>query len=178
MIIEALRNWRENDWTPVSGVRLAIVVAVALGLSVFYAKSVTDYLPIIDHVNLAFHEAGHLFYGIFGDTMGWLGGTLGQLTVPLIVLAVFWRQGDTASVALAGMWFFQNGLNIARYLGDARSQIIPLVGGGQHDWTHLLSQWGVLQSDTMIASYLGFLSWLGIWGMVAWFAWMYRMQED
>ena len=30
---------------------------------------------------------------------------------------------------------------------DARSQELPLVGGGEHDWAILLEQWGWLEHD-------------------------------
>ncbi|MDX1455153.1 MAG: hypothetical protein R3217_06845 [Gammaproteobacteria bacterium] len=175
-LAELLASWRQADWAPAGKLRLGSLAAIAAWLAWYYSQSFTDWLPILDSVNLAFHEFGHLLFGIFGNTMGWLGGTLGQLLMPLVVLLVFWRQGDTFSVAIAGMWFFQNGLNIARYLGDAQSQILPLVGGGQHDWTYLLTRWGVLQQDTVIASYITVFSWLGLWGMVAWYG--YRYLQD
>jgi hypothetical protein len=39
-------------------------------------------------VNLPFHEAGHLFFQLFGRWMTSLGGTLGQLLIPLSCLLV------------------------------------------------------------------------------------------
>ena len=33
------------------------------------------------------------------------------------------------------------------YIKDARSEQLPLVGGGEHDWAMLLGQWGWLQRD-------------------------------
>ncbi len=40
-------------------------------------------------VNLPFHEAGHIFFGLFGRWMTSLGGTLGQLLIPLVCLLTF-----------------------------------------------------------------------------------------
>jgi hypothetical protein len=57
--------------------------------------------------------------------------------------------------AVAGAWLFENLLNIARYMADARAQILPLVGGGEHDWTNIFSRWDVLASDTLIAPACG-----------------------
>jgi hypothetical protein len=34
----------------------------------------------------------------------------------------------------------------ARYLGDARLQELPLVGGHLHDWNYLLARAGLLES--------------------------------
>ena len=51
-------------------------------------------------------------------------------------------------------WLFQNFWNIARYMADARAQVLPLVGNGEHDWTEIFSRWGVLRRDTGIAGFV------------------------
>lgn len=33
---------------------------------------------------------------------------------------------------------------------DARAQELPLVGGGEHDWTYLLGQLGLLEHDQTV----------------------------
>src|SRR5690606_33773380 len=129
-------EWRERDWQPVSLAQLAAVAVLCLLLAMFFAGSDEDFLPIIDHTNLAFHEAGHLLFGAFGPWVGILGGTLGQLLAPLVAAAAFWRRGATTSLAIALVWFFENFMNIARYVADARARELPLVGGGDHDWTN------------------------------------------
>jgi hypothetical protein len=40
---------------------------------------------------------------------------------------------------------------ISVYVADARAQELPLIGGGEHDWTFLLEHWGVLVRDVVIA---------------------------
>ena len=48
--------------------------------------------------------------------------------------------------------------------------VAPLVGGGEHDWAHILSRWGSLQADTLLAWRLSTFAWLGViitWGLVA-----------
>lgn len=168
---------READFSPVTGMKFGGVVVAAFLLAIFFHKNTEDFLPVLDHVNLAFHEAGHLFFGLFGKWTGILGGTLGQLLMPLLAVFVFWRKGDTASFALTGIWFFENFLNIARYVADARARQLPLVGGGDHDWTNLLFRWNLLDSDTAIASRLALIAWLGIWGMVGWLGWRWYRQD-
>ena len=100
------------------------------------------YISIIDDANLLFHEAGHLIFGLFGDTLGLYGGTLGQLVFPITSAVVFWRQESWVSASVALLWFFENINNIAAYVADARSQELPLVGGGEHDWANILSSLG------------------------------------
>ena len=135
---------------------LALLLALAL---------ITDsdgYIFIIDDANLAFHEAGHIFFGLFGNTVSLYGGTLGQLVFPIVTAIVFFRQGAMASCAVSLLWFFENFFNIARYMADARTQILPLVGGGDHDWTNIFSRWGLLGHDVTISNITRILGWLGI----------------
>ena len=105
---------------------------------------------MLDLVDLAFHEAGHLALAPFGETMHFLGGTLGQLAVP-IGLALYFllgkRQPYAAAVCL--WWAGQNLVGIARYMADARDLALPLVGGGDHDWNNLFYTFGLLGEDSV-----------------------------
>ena len=101
-------------------------------------------------------------FGFLGDTMGLYGGTLVQLVIPIICGIAFWRQKSLVSVSVVMLWFFESVFNIARYVADARAQELPLVGGGEHDWTNILTRWGALQHDTMIATILLAVVWLGL----------------
>lgn len=143
-------------------------------LVVLVIVSESGFIPVIDHANLAFHEAGHLFFGILGNTMGLYGGTLGQLVFPVVTAVVFFRRGEYLSLGLATLWFSENFLNIAHYTADARSQILPLVGGGDHDWTNILRRWDMLESDTAVAGVFTFIAWAGIVGSWSIFAWLWQ----
>ena len=129
------------------------------------------FVLLLDHANLAFHEAGHLFFGILGRTIGLYGGTLGQLVFPLVAAASFWRRRQAVGFALSGVWLFENFLNIGRYMADARAQLLPLVGGGEHDWYLIFSRWNALDQDTSIATLTNALGWLG---MIACSFWLWR----
>jgi len=131
-------------------------------------SSPDHWVRILDDANLVFHEAGHPIFGILGPTLGLYGGTLGQLVFPAATSAHFYRQGDRASFGLCLAWLFENFLNIGRYMADARAQILPLVGGGEHDWTTIFSRWGVLAYDVKIGGFVQGLGWLGIAGCAAW----------
>jgi hypothetical protein len=174
------RNPTYRSWKPVSGWQ---VIAASAGLGLLFILLKTDddgFLFLVDHANLVFHEAGHVIFGILGGTLGLYGGTLGQLAVPLIVGATFWKQQDTVSTAIAGVWFFQNFLSIARYMADARAQLLPLGGGSDHDWTNIFSRWGALASDTTIANVVAAAGWIGmmaVWGWLMW-RWLDVPQES
>jgi hypothetical protein len=98
-----------------------------------------------DYVNLAFHEAGHLGFRIGGSTLMYLGGTLGQLLVPLLLGARFllWEREPLGAAACL-WWTGENLANVSVYMADARSLALPLVGGGDHDWNELFYRFGLL----------------------------------
>lgn len=110
----------------------------------------------LDYPNLLFHEAGHLVFGIFGSTMGILGGTLMQLLVPMLVVAEFARSRQWHGVGFGVWWLGENLVNVSVYMKDAREQALPLIGNGTHDWLLLFGQWGVLEQDQLIGGFVLF----------------------
>jgi hypothetical protein len=127
---------------------------------------------LLDGVDLAIHETGHLVFNPFGEFIGFAGGTLFQLIVPVIFLGYFWRRGDRHAASVALWWVGQNCGHIATYVADARAQELPLVGGGEHDWFYLLSATRHLPDDLAIARAIrsaGVLLLVSstVWGLIA-----------
>lgn len=150
------------------------VVGFLAGAVLFFGlilASPRGFVVVVDHANLLFHEAGHVLIGLFSATLEPYGGTIGQLFWPAALAVHFWRRGQTLSVAGTALWFFQNLLNIAHYVADARAMQLPLVGGGQHDWNWILGRWQLLPWDTRIATVLRVSGWIGMLGVVAWVVW-------
>ena len=104
----------------------------------------------LDDVNLAIHETGHLIFLPFGEWLTVAGGTLFQLLVPLSFAAYFARRGDRYAATVPLWWAGENLFGIARYVSDARAQALPLVGGGEHDWTWMLYELDVLHRELEI----------------------------
>jgi hypothetical protein len=175
---EAVREALEEPWRPVG---TAGLVATSLGFGVLILAALLGeqgWVPLVDGANLLFHEAGHPLLGLLGwETLTILGGTLMQLLVPLLVGGSFWLRRDAYGTAVAGVWGFENLLNIARYLADARAQVLPLVGGGEHDWTALLSRWGCLAQDTGIAQVVRGFGWLGMLACWTWLVWRWFVSQ-
>jgi hypothetical protein len=171
-VFEALRE----PWQEVTSGKF---VAAGVGLLVLLLVLVFDkdgFVFLLDHANLAFHEAGHPILGLLSERLCVYGGTLGQLVFPLVAVVIFLTRREPVSFALAGVWLFENFLNIARYMADARAQVLPLVGGGEHDWTEIFSRWHVLSYDTKIAGFVRFLGWSGMLTMALWLTW--RWYQD
>jgi hypothetical protein len=104
----------------------------------------------LDSLDLAIHETGHLVFAPFGQTISVLGGTLLQLLVPAAFIIALWRSGDRHGATVPLWWMGQNCWNISVYIKDARTQELPLVGGGEHDWAFLLDQWNWLERDQVL----------------------------
>ena len=107
---------------------------------------------------LVFHEAGHVILRVFGEWMGVLGGTLGQLLVPVVLcVALLVRNRDPFGAAI-GLWFVGVSLlDVAPYMYDARDPQLMLLTGttgesGPHDWIYLFSSLGWLAKAQTIGT--------------------------
>ena len=166
-VIASLHEWVlhvEAETNPLyfGGRVLVFLILLAWGWKFIFApmKANAPGTSFLHLVNLPFHEAGHLFFQIFGQWLGSLGGTLGQLIVPsvcLLVLLLKTRDPFGASVAL--WWLGESFMDIAPYINDARSQELMLLGGvtgkeagyGYHDWAFILNEVGLLRWDHTLA---------------------------
>jgi len=128
--------------------RMALTLALAVyGLIILRDPS---QFRLVDNIDLAIHEAGHVFFGPFGEFIGFLGGTLLQLIVPITFFGYFLHHRNRYAASVLLWWVAQNLWNISVYARDARAQELPLVGGGEHDWAYLLDTLGVLQRDQAV----------------------------
>ncbi|MCK9409685.1 MAG: hypothetical protein WCX28_10470 [Bacteriovoracaceae bacterium] len=110
---------------------------------------------------LYLHEAGHLFFSLFGRTISILGGSLNQIFIPVIWYIVALREGSSlSSVAL-----FFTGVSIVDvsiYVKDAAVLQLPLIGGlskAHHDWRNLLRGWEMIDDAFILGE---MLFWFGM----------------
>ena len=112
-----------------------------------------EHWDLLDDLDLAVHEAGHLVFQPFGDHAMTIGGSLFQVLVPLAFAAYFVARRQRFAASVVMTWVAINLLNVAHYIGDARAQELPLLGGENaiHDWWYLLTEWDLLARDLAIA---------------------------
>lgn len=127
------------------------LVAVVLGLYTLRVLATWREWHLPDYINLPVHETGHLVFGWGGEELVALGGTLFQLVIPVAFAVAFHRRGDRLGTGVMIWWLGESVINVARYVDDARAQLLPLVGGGEHDWTFLLTTWNMIDRDHEIA---------------------------
>lgn len=171
-----LRRAGGADDQPVVSLLHVAVLALLVGVATVFIWR-AGWVPILDSANLAFHEAGHPLVGLFSERLEVYGGTLMQLAFPLVAAWHFGRRGQPAGGAAGLVWLGENLHNVARYMADARAQELPLVGGGEHDWTEIFLRWGVLHLDTRIAGLTRGAGWLLMFGALFWLWRRYRQQR-
>jgi hypothetical protein len=158
-----------GEWKPVSrGTIIAWLIAYSLFL-IYAALDHSGFL-FVDYVNLIIHEGGHFFFSWFGYTITILGGTLGELLVPLLCAAYFFWHREITGFAFSVFWFFENFLYIGIYMADAHAEALPLVGSGEHDWAILFGQWNLLLHDRQIGHATRTLGWLGMFATLLFLA--------
>ena len=150
-----------QPWDPVSRIA-GISWLVVYSLFLLHAFRDTTGFLFPDFVNLMIHEAGHLFFSWGGNTLMLLGGTLGELLVPLLCALYFFFHGQTYGFVFSAFWFFENFLYIGTYMKDARANALPLVNSDIGDWTLLFGQWNLLPLDLKIGQFTRDLGWLGM----------------
>lgn len=152
------RNMRDDavDWC--EGKRVwprAALLAYLLYAGVRHVASPT-YRSWFAGITLAFHEMGHIVFLPLGRTMTILGGSLTQLIVPsAAAIYLLVKQRDYFGVAVGGAWWSFSAFELATYIGDASHEELALVGfsgNPEHDWSTLLTQWHLLNSDAAIAT--------------------------
>ena len=135
-------------------------------------------------VNLVFHEAGHIIFMVFGRFMHILGGTLGQLIMPLVLMvALIVKNRDNFGGSIGLWWFGQSLMDCAPYINDARDLQLMLLGGGtgedrpgMHDWENLLTMLGLLQHERKIAWMADALGTLVVMLALAWGGYILYLQ--
>ncbi len=144
------------------------------------------YSSLFGGINLGIHEGGHLLFRIFGQFIMVAGGTIAQLSAPVISMYIFKTQRDYFGIAVCFGWLSTNLINVGVYMADAQDMVLPLVtvGGASenqivgHDWRYLFTHLNLLEHDKAIGLFtrgLGTLSMLLALGGGAWLIWqMYR----
>lgn len=166
----------EIEWPSLSTAK--IVALALLAAWIFWQQLLTRdaWVFLLDGANLALHEAGHPIVGLFSSRLAVYGGTIFQLLFPILFAHYFRRERQTAGFAAAMVWLGENLMNVGRYMKDARARELPLVGGGDHDWTEIFTRWGVLAHDVRIGNGLRFLGFC-LAAYALWWAWQRRHRE-
>jgi hypothetical protein len=160
-IISTYKDNSKNDYRTIKFGFIALLTYFSVVMLFAGINGESTISTLMHLIALPFHEAGHVLLRPAGQFISSLGGTLGQLTMPLICAVVLWvKQGDRYGSMIACWWLGQNFIDISPYIYDARAGQLPLLGGnfghsspyGFHDWEYLLTETGLISADHTIAS--------------------------
>jgi hypothetical protein len=136
---------------------------------------------------LPFHEAGHVILRLLGNFMMILGGSLGQLLMPIAAGYALLRRRDAFGAALC-LWLLGfSVVDMAVYMYDAFDPKLVLLGGAtgaesdRHDWQNLFGDTGLLRHARGIGLFFGFVGYLAMLAGLAWAAialWLRPEPED
>jgi len=157
----------QEQWVLIGRLVLLVILAVWGAQFIWMDHTRLDGgLPEINYsflhgVNLVFHEAGHVIFSVLGRFMGVLGGSLGQLIMPMVVIIALLRHGDPFGGAVGLWWLGQSLMDLAPYIHDAPHGRMLLLGGvtgddapGYHDWTNILGGMGALDAGPPLATFV------------------------
>ena len=130
---------------------------------------------------LPIHEAGHVFFRLFGEFMTIAGGSLFQLLLPFgIGVAFYVKQRDPFGAAMCLWWTGASLIDLSPYIYDALDPQLILLGGhtgedGPHDWIYLLDKFGSLRRAHTWGTFAHHLGVMVMIGAVAWGArWLWK----
>jgi hypothetical protein len=110
------------------------------------------------NIHLVFHETGHVLFSWAPPLWHSLGGTIGQLAVPLaLAIAFIAKNRDGFGAAICGWWLGHSLVDCAPYINDARKMQVTLLGGETgmevegHDWNFILSHLNLLEIDVHLS---------------------------
>ncbi|MEX1209052.1 MAG: hypothetical protein WEE36_10715 [Acidimicrobiia bacterium] len=138
-----------------------LVSAAVGGLVAWFAFVADRPVPVLDWFDLGVHEAGHLLAAWLPRLAMFLAGSVVQVAFPLFIAGYFWaRARDAAASGFCLAWAGASAWDVSVYAGDAVSQSLPLVGGGEHDWAYILGPHG-FDALHLTGSVAGFIEFSG-----------------
>ena len=136
-------------------------------------------------VLLPFHEAGHVIFRLLGQFIATLGGTLGQLLMPIVAGVALLKRRDLFGTAVC-LWLLGfSTIDMAVYMYDAFDPKMMLLGGKTgaesdgHDWQNLFGDMGLLRRARGIGLFFGFVGMATMASAIAWAArilWLQRAE--
>jgi hypothetical protein len=127
-------------------------------------------------LTIGFHEIGHVICAPFGTLLMFLGGTIWQILIWLIVAV--WEGYVRRRPRPAVLMLIITGhsfLNAAVYIGDAQARSLPLLfgaGPSHHDWGNILSMVNLLPFDGLLAALARLIGVALVLAAAAWGVWL------
>lgn len=125
-----------NMWLAV----FALVWSAVYGWHAFVRGS---RVPILEYMDIAVHELGHIVFQPFGSLVSLIMGSGSQVLFPFVVGLVFLaRKRDPIRAGICWAWCGAAAADAATYIYDAPRGELALIGfGGGTNGSHMLGDW-------------------------------------
>ena len=104
-------------------------------------------------IDFGVHEASHLAVFFLPAIFVAAAGSFGEVSFTLLLLFAALKAKSYFAAVFTSLWVMLAFMSAGRYMADARTQLLPLIGPGetlQHDWNYVFSQLGWLNADVII----------------------------
>jgi hypothetical protein len=100
-------------------------------------------IPGLTYVNLAMHQAGHMFTYSASELTTAMAASIAQVAIPLLIaLYFFFLRSDWVGAGVSLVWAATSAAEVSLFVADARAQKLELLGDDKHDWAFILGPGG------------------------------------
>jgi hypothetical protein len=106
-------------------------------------------------IQFGVHEASHIVFGFLPAIFVAAAGSVGEVAFTVLVAAAGFKLKAYFAAIFGCLWVMLAMNSAGRYMADARSQLLPLIGPSDtptHDWNFVFGQLGWLQHDIVIGT--------------------------
>lgn len=106
-------------------------------------------------IEFGVHEASHLVFFFLPSIMTAAAGSIGEISFTTLIVAAALKARSYFAAIFGCLWMMLAMNSVGRYMADARTQQIPLIGPSEvvnHDWNYVFSQLGWLDFDVLIGA--------------------------
>ncbi len=106
-------------------------------------------------IEFGVHEISHIITAFLPPVLTALAGSVGEISLTLLIIAAAVKERSYFAMIFGLQWFGLAMNSVGRYIADARTQALPLIGPSEtvkHDWHFILSQWNMLEMDIIFGT--------------------------
>jgi hypothetical protein len=133
----------------------SLILASLSGVIGWFAFIAGEPVPLLDGFDLAIHETGHLLAFLMPELIMFMAGSFAQIAFPAAMAVYFLlKRSDLAGGGFCLAWAGTSAWDVSVYVADAPVQALPLIGGGTHDWAHILGHFDAIDRAGDIAGFI------------------------
>jgi hypothetical protein len=116
-----------------------LVALGAIGAMWWIAFQQVERVPLLEWVNLAMHQGGHMLTYSASDVQNAMAGSIAQVAIPLLIgLYFFFLRGDWVAAGVCLAWAGASAAEVSLFVADAPTQKLELLGDDRNDWAIIL----------------------------------------